>query len=181
MLHSLVACLRAPCRCCAWGRHGSHWFGALAAMKPGGCKNQTQSLKLLWACSPAPSACASFCWCMPFSGRLCILHPACVKPKGQVKVAIVAWLQRSLTACHLCHCTFRYFYDITDRSNFKANPDYKGVCHVALAQVGQLVSIVLHTLLYRVFLCLLGTCAGALFAVACVLSQLVYMYCTQRV
>jgi hypothetical protein len=30
----------------------------------------------------------------------------------------------------------KYFYDITDRSNFKANPDYKGVCHVALAQVG---------------------------------------------
>lgn len=29
-----------------------------------------------------------------------------------------------------------YFYDITDRSNFKANPDYKGVCHVALAQEG---------------------------------------------
>ena len=29
----------------------------------------------------------------------------------------------------------KYFYDITDRSNFKANPDYKGVCHVALAQV----------------------------------------------
>lgn len=30
----------------------------------------------------------------------------------------------------------KYFYDIKDRSNFKANPDYKGVCHVALAQVG---------------------------------------------
>ncbi len=30
----------------------------------------------------------------------------------------------------------KYFYDITDRSNFKANPDYKGVCHVALAQEG---------------------------------------------
>jgi 3-isopropylmalate/(R)-2-methylmalate dehydratase large subunit len=29
----------------------------------------------------------------------------------------------------------KYFYDIQDRSNFKANPDYKGVCHVALAQV----------------------------------------------
>lgn len=29
----------------------------------------------------------------------------------------------------------KYFYDIKDRSNFKANPDYKGVCHVALAQV----------------------------------------------
>jgi 3-isopropylmalate/(R)-2-methylmalate dehydratase large subunit len=29
----------------------------------------------------------------------------------------------------------KYFYDIMDRSNFKANPDYKGVCHVALAQV----------------------------------------------
>jgi 3-isopropylmalate/(R)-2-methylmalate dehydratase large subunit len=28
----------------------------------------------------------------------------------------------------------KYFYDITDRSNFKANPDYKGVCHIALAQ-----------------------------------------------
>jgi 3-isopropylmalate/(R)-2-methylmalate dehydratase large subunit len=30
----------------------------------------------------------------------------------------------------------KYFYDIVDRSNFKANPDYKGVCHVALAQEG---------------------------------------------
>ncbi|CAK7327325.1 unnamed protein product [Dovyalis caffra] len=30
----------------------------------------------------------------------------------------------------------KYFYDIKDRSNFKANPDYKGVCHVALAQEG---------------------------------------------
>ncbi|KAG2403177.1 3-isopropylmalate dehydratase large subunit [Vigna angularis] len=30
----------------------------------------------------------------------------------------------------------KYFYDIKDLSNFKANPDYKGVCHVALAQEG---------------------------------------------
>ncbi|NEP05399.1 MAG: 3-isopropylmalate dehydratase large subunit [Okeania sp. SIO2G4] len=30
----------------------------------------------------------------------------------------------------------KYFYDIIDRSDFKANPDYKGVCHVALAQEG---------------------------------------------
>ncbi len=30
----------------------------------------------------------------------------------------------------------KYFYDISDRSNFKANPDYKGVCHIALAQEG---------------------------------------------
>lgn len=30
----------------------------------------------------------------------------------------------------------KYFYDIKDRSDFKANPDYKGVCHIALAQVG---------------------------------------------
>jgi len=30
----------------------------------------------------------------------------------------------------------KYFYDITDRTNFKANPDYKGVCHIALAQEG---------------------------------------------
>eukprot|EP00274_Cyanoptyche_gloeocystis_P005760 CAMPEP_0196657206 /NCGR_PEP_ID=MMETSP1086-20130531/22503_1 /TAXON_ID=77921 /ORGANISM="Cyanoptyche gloeocystis , Strain SAG4.97" /LENGTH=519 /DNA_ID=CAMNT_0041990251 /DNA_START=48 /DNA_END=1607 /DNA_ORIENTATION=- len=30
----------------------------------------------------------------------------------------------------------KYFYDIKDRSDFKANPDYKGVCHVALAQEG---------------------------------------------
>lgn len=30
----------------------------------------------------------------------------------------------------------KYFYDIIDRGNFKANPDYKGVCHVALAQEG---------------------------------------------
>jgi len=30
----------------------------------------------------------------------------------------------------------KHFYDITDRSDFKANPAYKGVCHVALAQEG---------------------------------------------
>ncbi len=30
----------------------------------------------------------------------------------------------------------KYFYDITDLGNFKANPDYKGVCHIALAQEG---------------------------------------------
>ena len=30
----------------------------------------------------------------------------------------------------------KYFYDISDLSDFKANPDYKGVCHVALAQEG---------------------------------------------
>jgi hypothetical protein len=30
----------------------------------------------------------------------------------------------------------KYFYDITDRSNFRANPDYKGVCHIAMAQEG---------------------------------------------
>lgn len=29
----------------------------------------------------------------------------------------------------------KYFYDIMDRSDFRANPDYKGVCHIALAQV----------------------------------------------
>lgn len=30
----------------------------------------------------------------------------------------------------------KHFYDITDRSDFKANPDYKGVCHIAMAQEG---------------------------------------------
>jgi len=30
----------------------------------------------------------------------------------------------------------KYFYDITDRSDFKANPNYKGVCHVAMAEEG---------------------------------------------
>ncbi|KAJ6903727.1 hypothetical protein NC651_021033 [Populus alba x Populus x berolinensis] len=30
----------------------------------------------------------------------------------------------------------KYFYDIKDLGNYKANPDYKGVCHVALAQEG---------------------------------------------
>lgn len=30
----------------------------------------------------------------------------------------------------------KYFYDITDLGDFKANPDYKGVCHIALAQEG---------------------------------------------
>lgn len=28
----------------------------------------------------------------------------------------------------------KYFYDITDRADFKANPDYRGVCHIALAE-----------------------------------------------
>ncbi|CAL5395170.1 unnamed protein product [Camellia sinensis] len=30
----------------------------------------------------------------------------------------------------------KYFYDIKDLGDFKANPDYKGVCHIALAQEG---------------------------------------------
>lgn len=30
----------------------------------------------------------------------------------------------------------KYFYDIRDLGDFRANPDYKGVCHVALAQEG---------------------------------------------
>lgn len=30
----------------------------------------------------------------------------------------------------------KYFYDISDLSDFRANPDYKGVCHIALAQEG---------------------------------------------
>ncbi|EMS65601.1 3-isopropylmalate dehydratase [Triticum urartu] len=30
----------------------------------------------------------------------------------------------------------KYFYDIKDLSDFRANPDYKGVCHIALAQEG---------------------------------------------
>ncbi|XP_048235011.1 3-isopropylmalate dehydratase large subunit, chloroplastic isoform X2 [Ricinus communis] len=30
----------------------------------------------------------------------------------------------------------KHFYDIKDISNFKANSDYKGVCHIALAQEG---------------------------------------------
>lgn len=30
----------------------------------------------------------------------------------------------------------KYFYDIKDLSDFRANPSYKGVCHVALAQEG---------------------------------------------
>ncbi|KAG0451487.1 hypothetical protein HPP92_026397, partial [Vanilla planifolia] len=30
----------------------------------------------------------------------------------------------------------KYFYDIKDIGDFKANPDYKGVCHIALAQEG---------------------------------------------
>ncbi|GMH42449.1 hypothetical protein BSKO_10368 [Bryopsis sp. KO-2023] len=30
----------------------------------------------------------------------------------------------------------KHFYDISDLSDFRANPDYKGVCHVALAQEG---------------------------------------------
>ncbi|KDD74946.1 aconitate hydratase [Helicosporidium sp. ATCC 50920] len=30
----------------------------------------------------------------------------------------------------------KYFYDITDRGDFRANPDYKGVCHIAMAEEG---------------------------------------------
>ncbi|RAL54527.1 hypothetical protein DM860_001655 [Cuscuta australis] len=32
--------------------------------------------------------------------------------------------------------SIKYFYDIKDLGDFRANPDYKGVCHVALAQEG---------------------------------------------
>lgn len=46
----------------------------------------------------------------------------------------------------------KYFYDIQDRSNFKANPDYKGVCHVALAQVGQKQGFVSSKSLLALFL-----------------------------
>ncbi|KAI0566773.1 3-isopropylmalate dehydratase [Gracilaria domingensis] len=34
----------------------------------------------------------------------------------------------------------KYFYDIKDLTDFRANPDYKGVCHVALAQEGHTAS-----------------------------------------
>nr|GFB69777.1 3-isopropylmalate dehydratase large subunit, chloroplastic-like [Tanacetum cinerariifolium] len=30
----------------------------------------------------------------------------------------------------------KYFYDITDHRDFMANPEYKGVCHIANAQEG---------------------------------------------
>lgn len=30
----------------------------------------------------------------------------------------------------------KYFYDITDRADFRANPAYKGVCHIAMAEEG---------------------------------------------
>jgi 3-isopropylmalate/(R)-2-methylmalate dehydratase large subunit len=33
----------------------------------------------------------------------------------------------------------KHFYDITDRSDFRVNPDYKGVCHIALAQEGHAI------------------------------------------
>jgi homoaconitase/3-isopropylmalate dehydratase large subunit len=33
----------------------------------------------------------------------------------------------------------KHFYDIKDRSDFQANPDYKGVCHIALAQEGHAI------------------------------------------
>ena len=33
----------------------------------------------------------------------------------------------------------KHFYDITDRSDFRANPDYKGVCHLAMAQEGHCI------------------------------------------
>ncbi|MGK7918838.1 MAG: aconitase/3-isopropylmalate dehydratase large subunit family protein [Trichodesmium sp.] len=33
----------------------------------------------------------------------------------------------------------KYFYDIKDNSHFQANPDYKGVCHIALAQEGHTI------------------------------------------
>ncbi|CAK9181522.1 unnamed protein product [Ilex paraguariensis] len=32
--------------------------------------------------------------------------------------------------------SIKYFYDIKDLGNFRVNPDYKGVCHIALAQEG---------------------------------------------
>ena len=42
----------------------------------------------------------------------------------------------------------KYFYDITDRADFRANPDYKGVCHIAMAQEGHcLPGMLLHFML----------------------------------
>lgn len=46
----------------------------------------------------------------------------------------------------------KHFYDIKDRSDFKANPDYKGVCHIALAQVRPDPSYSLRMLLIFLFI-----------------------------
>ena len=42
------------------------------------------------------------------------------------------WCNRDMVAKY----GIKYFYDITDRADFRANPDYKGVCHIAMAQEG---------------------------------------------
>lgn len=61
---------------------------------------------------------------------------------GQVSIAAQPALAAPLNARAGVRLTthrrygIKYFYDITNRSDFRANPDYKGVCHVALAQEG---------------------------------------------
>lgn len=47
-------------------------------------------------------------------------------------VTLPAWLCRDMVKKY----GIKYFYDITDRADFRANPDYKGVCHIAMAQEG---------------------------------------------
>lgn len=74
-----------------------------------------------------------------------------LEPHGMVVlIAVIAAAAASLLLLLLllpvCCClppaaAGRYFYDITDRAEFKANPDYKGVCHVALAQVSAKASL----------------------------------------
>ena len=50
----------------------------------------------------------------------------------------------------------KHFYDITNRSDFRANPDYKGVCHIAMAQEGLCIPGMRCLLLLACCLCVQG-------------------------
>ncbi len=65
------------------------------------------------------------------NGRINALPGACSAPVLRID-------QRRRLYCRDMASRYgiKYFYDITDRSDFRANPDYKGVCHIAMAQEG---------------------------------------------
>jgi 3-isopropylmalate/(R)-2-methylmalate dehydratase large subunit len=59
-------------------------------------------------------------------------HVVVIPMRSEPPAAKAVWCGRDMVKQY----GIKYFYDITDRSDFRANPDYKGVCHIALAQEG---------------------------------------------
>ncbi|XP_039005800.1 3-isopropylmalate dehydratase large subunit, chloroplastic-like [Hibiscus syriacus] len=69
---------------------------------------------------------------------LVVLVPLVYSRKNLVKMKSDERVNRNVDILR-DFCTeqnIKYFYDVKDLGNFKANLDYKGVCHVALAQEG---------------------------------------------